>query len=155
MTTIDKKYKFLAVNPSKGTFFTEDEGFIFKATDKFAVRVLEAYITMLERDNEVGDAQLDSACALKKRVQKFQEDNPDKVMTPDVDMGLEAETVLSPDSTETHLSEDVIYKMKQSLKKIHLIADEHNPENSTDWLSVRNEATESLDAMGENIKGSV
>ena len=42
-TVIDRKYKFIAVNPCKGTWFDETEGIVFKAGDMAVPIMLEAY----------------------------------------------------------------------------------------------------------------
>lgn len=154
---IDKKYVFVARNPSKGTSFTQDEGFVFKATDKFVIPMLDAYITMLEVDGDVGSAQSESARLLRMRVHQFQIDNQNKVKVPDVDAGLEEETVLAPDVSVIEaplVSNDVIIKIKRSLRDVHTIV-EAQISNETDATklielrSIRNESVESLAAMGE------
>ena len=70
---IDRKFKILAINPSNGHYYDEDNSFLFCAHDAAAPAALEAYI---EKCEELGadKEQVKSARLLFSRVLEYQED---------------------------------------------------------------------------------
>lgn len=93
--TIDRKFKFLAVNPGNGNIFTNYQGIVFLAKDNALLPTLEFYYQQC-RILGVAKPQLDGIDLLIKRVKKWREANPDRCKIPDVDSGKEEAIVLAP-----------------------------------------------------------
>ncbi len=79
---IDRKYKFLAVNPVSGNIHTEDDAIVFLAKDLALMPALEAYI---EECQLLGceDTHIESFNLLIERVEKYQKNVTSKI--PDTD----------------------------------------------------------------------
>ena len=79
---IDKKFIFTGFNPFTGKTVTQDNAFVFKASDDAAINTLHFYRSECVR---LGcDAlQLKGIEGLIERVQKWRVDNPDKCKRAD------------------------------------------------------------------------
>lgn len=93
MEPIDRKFKFLAVNPCKArdAIYTDKDGFIFLAKDKYCITALNAYLGALRNDVLVSEAQVKGVELLIERVRNYQELYGMKV--PDVNGYSEIEVV--------------------------------------------------------------
>lgn len=78
---IDKKFKFLALNPYTGNFYTQKDAFVMCAKDQAVPAALETYIDECFKLN-ADENQIKSAQLLLKRVLEFQNKFPTKI--PDV-----------------------------------------------------------------------
>jgi hypothetical protein len=92
---IERKFRFLAVNPAKGTIYTEMDGMVFLAKDQFLPEVLSYYEDLCARRG-AGKDQVEGVRLLRKRVVRWQQEHPELLKTPDVDPGREAEIVNAP-----------------------------------------------------------
>ena len=79
--SIDRKFKFVAVNPSNGKHYTEDSGVVFCAHDKAFLEVLPLYIEAC-KNMGANELQIKGAEALLNRVRNYQETVFSKV--PDI-----------------------------------------------------------------------
>ena len=73
METIDRKFKFLAINPCKGTIYTEKNAVLFLAKDAGLLPTLDRYLKFCEN---VGcdPSHIESVELLMGRVRKFQQE---------------------------------------------------------------------------------
>jgi hypothetical protein len=78
---IDKKFKFLALNPCTGNYYTQKDAFVMCAKDQAVPATLKTYINECVRLN-ADENQIKSAQLLLKRVLEFQNIFPTKI--PDV-----------------------------------------------------------------------
>ena len=88
MKKIDRKFKFVAVNPCNGKTYTEDNAFIICAKDMAAIPALNAY---MKRCASLGcdDSHLESISMLIDRVQEYQEEM--EVRIPDTETPCEVD----------------------------------------------------------------
>lgn len=68
---IDRKFKFIAFDPCKGTIYTEENAIVFLAKDRAVLPMLFAYIEECKR-LECGQDHIESVELLRKRVNNFQ-----------------------------------------------------------------------------------
>ena len=68
---IDRKYKFLAVNPCSGNIHTEDDAVVFLAKDKALPYALEEYYRQCKR-LQCDESHLESINLLMSRVDNYQ-----------------------------------------------------------------------------------
>jgi hypothetical protein len=80
---IDKKFKFLAVNPCKvGVTYTEKDGIILLAKDNACVATLDFYYKYC-KELGVDELQLEGITQLIERVVMWRSDNQDKCKVAD------------------------------------------------------------------------
>lgn len=94
METIDRKFKFLAVNPGNGNIFTDKEGVVFLAKDDCFLPTLKFYLEECIRQ-EASVAQITGVNLLIDRVTRWRLENLKRCKTPDVASGKEADIVLA------------------------------------------------------------
>jgi len=82
METIDRKFQILAVNPCKGTIYTEKNAILLCAKDKAVIPTLWAYLHECERLG-CHEEHIHSVELLIGRVKEYQEKI--EVRTPDTD----------------------------------------------------------------------
>ena len=68
----DRKFKNLAINPCKGTIYTEENSILFCAQDKALLPTLAAYKKECEKLG-CGPEHIESITLLSERIAKFQE----------------------------------------------------------------------------------
>lgn len=68
---IDRKFKFVATNPCKGTVYTEDNALVLCAKDKAVIPALEAYKVECRRLG-AGNEHVESIGLLIDRVREYQ-----------------------------------------------------------------------------------
>lgn len=81
---IDRKFKFLAVNPCKGTHYDETDGIVFLAKDKAVPQMLLSYHAECERLG-CGEEHLESIELLYGRVIAFQSSVESKIPDTETD----------------------------------------------------------------------
>jgi len=79
---IDRKFKILAINPCKGTIYTEDNAILFCAKDKAVLPMLYEYRRACE-SLKCGDEHIESILLLIDRVINYQDQIESRV--PDTD----------------------------------------------------------------------
>lgn len=80
---IDKKFRFLAVNPCKaGVIFTEEDGIVLLAKDNACIPTLEFYLEECERIG-ADEIQLEGVRMLIERVRFWRAKYPGKCKVPD------------------------------------------------------------------------
>ena len=83
MNNIDRKFRFLAVNPcKKGVIYTEADGIVLLAKDDACLPTLEFYYDECER-LKADDLQLKGIRGLIERVAQWRLDNPEKCAVAD------------------------------------------------------------------------
>lgn len=79
---IDRKFKFVAVNPCNSKVYTEDNALVLCAKDKAVPAALAAYQSECVRLG-CGEEHLESMGLMMVRLAKFQADNADLCKIPD------------------------------------------------------------------------
>ncbi len=94
LKAIDRKFIIHAQSRRSKKIYNEQSGVLFLARDKAFLLTLPDY---LKRCNELGAdaAQIASVKLLIERVQKYQNDHPDEVKVPDVNLAQESYLLLS------------------------------------------------------------
>lgn len=85
MSTIDRKFKFIAVNPCNGNVYTEDNAVVFCAKDQALIPTLSAYRDECKKIG-CGNEHLESIDLLIGRILEFQQE---EVKKPDTDTNCE------------------------------------------------------------------
>ena len=78
METIDRKFKFIAFNPCKGTIYTEKDAVLFLAKDAGLLPTLDRYLKFCE-NAKCDSNHIESVELLIGRVRKFQQERGSKV----------------------------------------------------------------------------
>ena len=91
---IDRKYKFVAVNPCNGHVHTEEDALILTAADMAIVPALTAYIRAC-KSLRCGPEHIESMELLRGRVIKYQEEKESRV--PDTDSPCEIDRCIGGD----------------------------------------------------------
>ena len=78
MEVIDRKFKFIAFNPCKGTIYTEKNAVVFCAQDKAFLKALEEYYLECEKLG-CGQDHLISVSLLLDRVERYQKEVKSKI----------------------------------------------------------------------------
>jgi hypothetical protein len=83
---IDRKFKFIAVNPCKNTVYTQEDAIVFCAKDKAVPAMLLEYIDRCKY-LECGEDHIESMGLLLERVLEFQKNVESRV--PDTELSCE------------------------------------------------------------------
>ena len=81
---IDRKFKFVAVNPCKGNFYTEENAIVFCAKDRAVPAMLLEYIRQCRRLG-CGQDHLESISLLIDRVNIYQHEVEKKIPDTETD----------------------------------------------------------------------
>jgi hypothetical protein len=123
MEKIDRKFRFVAVNPVNKKVYTEDNALILCAHDLAVPTALRAYRDECKRLN-ANPEHIESVTLLLDRVLQFQLDNATKV--PDT-VGAEIPMCLGKEGTD--FGKEPLYTEKKQLDTEHFFKDynESNP----------------------------
>jgi len=96
---LDRKFKFLAVNPSNGKIFTENEGVVFLAKDDLFPPVLLRYYHLVcdAKGKESDEAK--SVWLMLDRVLAWRGDHQDQLKLPDITGEEERQRLLMPNES--------------------------------------------------------
>jgi len=78
MEVIDRKFKFIAFNPCKGTIYTEKNAVLFLAKDAGLLPTLDRYLKFCENSG-CDSNHIESIELLMGRVRRFQQEWGDKL----------------------------------------------------------------------------
>lgn len=81
---IDRKFKFVAVNPCNQKVYTEENAMIFCAKDKALIPALRAYVAACVA-LDCGDEHIESIALLMGRIKKYQHDTESRVPDTETD----------------------------------------------------------------------
>ena len=100
---IDRKFKFLAVNPSNGRIVTEDEGVVFLAKDNLFLPTLIFYLGLVMQAKGNDSDEAEALRLMIDRVSDWRVSHPDQLRLPDISGEEERRRLLAPDVETLHV----------------------------------------------------
>jgi hypothetical protein len=98
---IDRKFKFLAVNPSNGKVYTENEGVVFLVKDNLFLPMLKEY-HLLVCATSIEGADSDEAKSILLMIERayaWRQNHPDQLKLPDITGEIERQRLLMPNES--------------------------------------------------------